>query len=128
MIFSSSEILPVVESTGFKEDVIEKVLHLLNLLTTLNSHPFLKGKLALKGGSALNLFVFDKQLVKECCDRLSVVLPFTDSEMEFLNLLLDQGEIVPSLLTSDKDLQERISRQPLLEWKALNVRKHMAKD
>lgn len=25
----------------------------------LNSHPFLKGKLALKGGSALNLFVFN---------------------------------------------------------------------
>jgi hypothetical protein len=71
---------------------------------------------------------YGKQLVKECCDRLSVVLPFTDSEMEFLNLLLDKGEIVPSLLTSDKDLQERISRQPLLEWKALNVREHMAKD
>ncbi len=59
MIFSSSEILPVAESTGFKADVIEKVLHLLNLLNTLNSHPFLKGKLALKGGSALNLFVFN---------------------------------------------------------------------
>ena len=49
MIFSPSEILPVVESTGFKEDAIEKVLHLLNLMNTLNSHPFLKGKLALKG-------------------------------------------------------------------------------
>ena len=59
MIFSPSEILPVAESTGFRADVIEKVLHLLNLLNTLNSHPFLKGKLALKGGSALNLFVFN---------------------------------------------------------------------
>ena len=59
MIFSPSEILPVVEATRFKAEVIEKVLHLLNLLNTLNSHPFLKGKLALKGGSALNLFVFN---------------------------------------------------------------------
>ncbi|MFH1672357.1 MAG: nucleotidyl transferase AbiEii/AbiGii toxin family protein [Pseudomonadota bacterium] len=59
VIFSPSEILPVAESTGFRADVIEKVLHLLNILNTLNSHPFLKGKLALKGGSALNLFVFD---------------------------------------------------------------------
>lgn len=59
MIFSPSEILPVAESTGFRADVIEKVLHLLNLLNMLNSHPFLKGKLALKGGSALNLFVFN---------------------------------------------------------------------
>jgi hypothetical protein len=56
-----------------------------------------------------------------------VVLPFTDSETEFLNLLLDNGEIVPSLLTSDKDLQERISRHPLLEWKALNVREYKGK-
>jgi hypothetical protein len=319
VIFSPSEILPVVEATGFKTDVIEKVLQLLNLLNKLNSHPFLKDKFALKGGSALNLFVFNiprlsvdidlnyigaierermladrpkvekaaqavfsregftvkkkpvehaggkwrlsyqsfeglsgnievdlnfmfrvplwpvmtlnshpvgsygargiqvldihelaagklcallarqqardlfdsyqllnqvdleqkrlrlafvvygamnrkdwrtvsaqavdfaaddlshrllpllrassagadespasygKRLVKECRDRLSVVLPFTDSETEFLNLLLDRGEIVPSLLTSDKDLQERISRHPLLEWKALNVRQY----
>jgi predicted nucleotidyltransferase component of viral defense system len=319
VIFSPSEILPVVEATGFKADVIEKVLHLLNLLNKLNSHPFLKGKFALKGGSALNLFVlniprlsvdidlnyigaielermladrpkvekavqavfsregftvkkkpeahaggkwrlsyqsfeglsgnievdlnfmfrvplwpvmtlnshpvgsygargiqvldihelaagklcallarqqgrdlfdshqllnhedleqkrlrlafvvygamnrkdwrtislqavdiaaddlshrllpllrvssagadespalYGKRLVKECRDRLSAVLPFTDSETEFLNLLLDRGEIVPSLLTSDKDLQERISRHPLLEWKALNVRQY----
>jgi len=63
-------------------------------------------------------------LVKECRDRLSAVLPFTDSETEFLNLLLDRGKIVPSLLTSEKDLQERISRHPLLEWKALNVRQY----
>jgi len=67
---------------------------------------------------------YGRRLVKECRDRLSAVLPFTDSETEFLNLLLDRGEIVPSLLTSDKDLQERISRHPLLEWKALNVRQY----
>jgi hypothetical protein len=55
------------------------------------------------------------------------VLPFTDAEKEFLNLLLDKGDIVPSLLTTDKDLQSRISRHPLLEWKALNVREHKGK-
>jgi len=57
--FSSSEILPLAESTGFKAEMVEKVLHLLNLLNALNSHPFLKGKWALKGGTALNLFVLD---------------------------------------------------------------------
>jgi hypothetical protein len=169
VIFSPSEILPVVEATGFKADAIEKVLQLLNLLNKLNSHPFLKGKFALQGGSALNLFVFDtmnrkdwrtvssedvdfaadelshrllpllrvrsaeedqssasygKRLVKECRDKLSVVLPLKDSETEFLNRLLDEGEIVPSLLTPDHDLQERISRHPLLAWKALNVREY----
>ena len=71
-----------------------------------------------------SLASYGKRLVEECRDRLSVVLPFTDSETEFLNLLLDKGEIVPALLTSDKDLQSRINRHPLLEWKALNVREH----
>ncbi len=70
---------------------------------------------------------YGKRLVEECRDRLSVVLPFTDSETEFLNLILDKGEIVPSLLTSDKDLQSRIRQHPLLEWKALNVREYKGK-
>jgi len=47
------------ESTGFRPDVLEKVAHLMGLLETLQAHPFLKGKLVLKGGTALNLFVFD---------------------------------------------------------------------
>jgi predicted nucleotidyltransferase component of viral defense system len=70
---------------------------------------------------------YGKRLVEECRDRLSVVLPFTDSETEFLNVLLYKGEIVPSLLTSDKDLQGHIKQQPLLEWKALNVREYKGK-
>jgi predicted nucleotidyltransferase component of viral defense system len=67
---------------------------------------------------------YGKRLIKECRERFSVMLPFRESETEFLNLLLDRGEIAPSLLTSDRDLQERISRHPLLEWKALNVRQY----
>ena len=59
MIFSSSEVLPLAEATGFRAEMIEKVLHLLNLLDKLNRHPKLKGKWVLKGGTALNLFVFD---------------------------------------------------------------------
>lgn len=319
MKFSSSEILPAAESTGFGGEMVEKVLHLLNLLNALNSHPFLKGKWVLKGGTALNMFVFDlprlsvdidlnyigavgrkemltdrpkveqaaqavfsregfttkrvpdehaggkwrlsyqdytgqsgnlevdlnfmfrqplwdirvadshplgesqakgipvldlhelaagklaallvrgqardlfdchrilttgdlerdrlriafvvyggmnrkdwrtvstedvdfdaagltrqliptlhvraiqeqgspaeygAQLVDECRKALSVVLPLTDSEREFLDLLLDKGEIDSTILTDDSALQERIQCQPLLEWKALNVRRH----
>jgi predicted nucleotidyltransferase component of viral defense system len=317
--FSSSEILPATESTGFKAEMVEKVLHLLNLLTTLNSHPFLKGKWVLKGGTALNMFVLDlprlsvdidlnyigtldreemltdrpkaeqaaqavfsregftikrvpdehaggkwrlsyqsftgqsgnlevdlnfmfrqplwdicaadshplgdfqarnipildlhelaagklaalltrgqardlfdchrilnmndlernrlriafvvyggmnrkdwrtvsiedvdfdaaelsrqliptlhvrviqeqgspaeygAQLVEECRKILSVVLPFTDAEREFLDVLLNKGEIDSTILTADTALQQRIQSQPLLEWKALNVRRH----
>jgi len=52
-----SDILPVAEKTGFRIEMIEKVLLLINLLSTLNTHPFLKGKWVLKGGTALNLFL-----------------------------------------------------------------------
>ena len=47
------------EATGFRADVLEKAVHLLGLLNVVQAHPLLKGKLALKGGTALNLFVFD---------------------------------------------------------------------
>jgi hypothetical protein len=46
-------------ATGYRPEVLEKVIHLLNLLEGLRSHPFLRARLALKGGTALNLFVFD---------------------------------------------------------------------
>ena len=59
MIFSLKEVLPIAASTGFRAEMIEKVLHLLNLLDQLNRHPMLKGKWVLRGGTALNLFVFD---------------------------------------------------------------------
>lgn len=46
------------------------------------------------------------------------------SERAFLDLLLDKGEIDSTILTADSSLQQRIQKQPLLEWKAVNVRKH----
>lgn len=47
------------QTTGFRPEVLEKVIHLLNLLEGFSRHPFLKGRLALKGGTALNLFLSD---------------------------------------------------------------------
>jgi len=55
---------------------------------------------------------------------LSAVLPFNHAERAFLDLLLEKGEIDATILTSDRPLQERIRAQPLLEWKALNVRRY----
>ncbi len=67
---------------------------------------------------------YGARLVEECRQALSVVLPFTEKERAFLDLLLEQGEIDSTILTADLDLQQRIQKQPLLEWKAVNVRKH----
>jgi predicted nucleotidyltransferase component of viral defense system len=65
---------------------------------------------------------FGQGLVEDCSNFLAGLLPFTEAEMEFLNRVLDKGEIAPELLTADTDLQDRIRRHPLLEWKAINVR------
>ena len=59
MKISPEKLAAEAETTGFRPDVLEKVAHLLGLLNALRSHPFLKEKLVLKGGTALNLFIFD---------------------------------------------------------------------
>ena len=56
----SPEILEMeAAGTGFRPEVLERVAHLLILLEAIVAHPFLSGKLALKGGTALNLFLFN---------------------------------------------------------------------
>jgi len=75
-----------------------------------------------KGVDTVSPASFKKRLIEDCLQGLSALLPFTAAEMEFLDQLLGRGEIIPQLLTDDEDLQNRIRRHPLLEWKALNVR------
>ena len=65
-----------------------------------------------------------QRLIDECRAALSVVLPLADAERQFLDRLLDEGEVRPDLLTSDGELAARISSHPMLQWKAVNVRKH----
>ncbi|MDE2716250.1 MAG: nucleotidyl transferase AbiEii/AbiGii toxin family protein, partial [Chloroflexota bacterium] len=56
---SAERLVAAAEATGFRADMLERVAQLLGLLEAIQRHPFLRGKLALKGGTALNLFVFD---------------------------------------------------------------------
>jgi predicted nucleotidyltransferase component of viral defense system len=56
---SPERLVAEAEATGFRPEVLEKAAQLLGLLNALQSHPFLREKLVLKGGTALNLFVFD---------------------------------------------------------------------
>lgn len=177
------------QATGFRPEVLEKVFHLLTLLEGFNRHPFLKERLALKGGTALNLFLFNvprlsvdidrrklrlgfvvygamnrkdwrtvrvddvgcdrrelenqltpvvrsdflgankpsdwaQQMIGGCRRGLEAVLPLTKEEMSFLDALLERGRIEPERVTSDPDMMARISKHPLLIWKAQSVRKH----
>lgn len=65
MKLSRERLLADAASSGYRPDILEKVVHLLTILEGFKAHPFLKSKLVLKGGTALNLFVYD-------CPRLSV--------------------------------------------------------
>jgi len=59
MRLTANELAREAAATGFQTEPLEKVLLLLELLEAIRSHPFLKERVALKGGTALNLFRFD---------------------------------------------------------------------
>ena len=67
---------------GFIRDILEKVYRLADILEYLNTDPILKDSLALKGGTAINLTVFN-------LPRLSVDIDLdylgADSREEMLN-------------------------------------------
>ena len=65
-----------------------------------------------------------EQMTETCRERLSGLVQFTPKEAEFLDRLLDDGEIVPRLLTDDTEMVACIQDHPLLRWKALNVQRH----
>jgi hypothetical protein len=52
---------------GFVRDTLEKVTRLADILEYLNMNPLLKDRLALKGGTAINLTIFN-------LPRLSVIV------------------------------------------------------
>ena len=58
-MLTGDELQRAAAATGFQAESLETVGRLLDLLESLFSHPFLKDRLVLKGGTALNLFVLD---------------------------------------------------------------------
>lgn len=77
MNIKESEVRRLSSSTGFNPLLLEKVLYLMQLLRSLNSHPYLKGRWTLKGGTALNLFIFR-------LPRLSVDIDLNYKEKDLL--------------------------------------------
>lgn len=59
MILSKQQLQREASSTGFKMEHLEKVFLLMNLLSDFATFPQLRDKIVLKGGTALNLFIFD---------------------------------------------------------------------
>lgn len=81
--------------------------------------PVLSGD-AMGGAAAADDWV--RRLAGECREALAMVLPLADPEREFLDRLLDYGEIRGDLLSRDERLLELIPRHPALLWKAHHAR------
>jgi len=58
-MLEAAEIRREAARDGWRPEAFEKVARLLDLLVALRAHPYLRPRLALKGGTALNLFVLD---------------------------------------------------------------------
>lgn len=56
MKYSSEQLLSIAQNTGFRTEILEKVLLLMDLLTSFSNDHILKNNIVLKGGTALNLF------------------------------------------------------------------------
>ncbi len=59
MKISKERLSTVAMQTGFRPEILEKVIRLMDLLNAIFSNDYLASRLALKGGTALNLFYFD---------------------------------------------------------------------
>lgn len=59
MRLTKKELNKIAREQGFVRDTLEKVYRLEDILVFINSHPLMKERLALKGGTAINLTVFN---------------------------------------------------------------------
>jgi len=87
-------------ATGFQASPLEKVLRLIDLLDAIFRHPYLKDRLVLKGGTALNLFTLD-------LPRLSV-----DIDLNYIGAV-DRETMLAERPEVDRALQAVCARQGL---------------
>jgi len=59
LIFSQQYLKELRDRTGFRPGSLERQMTLLHFLREIGRHPFLKSRLALKGGTAINMFWFE---------------------------------------------------------------------
>jgi predicted nucleotidyltransferase component of viral defense system len=100
MEISKKELLGEALKTGFRPGIMEKVWHLMAILDGISVHPFLRERLVLKGGTALNLFFFDLL-------RLSV-----DINLNYIGQL-DRQEMLTESPEVEKALEAIFQREGL---------------
>jgi predicted nucleotidyltransferase component of viral defense system len=87
---SKERIEHLAADTGFKQDMLEKASHLIDLLSMIAEDDYLKDRVVLKGGTALNLFYFD-------LPRLSI-----DIDLNYI------GSLDAAVMQKERDQIERV--------------------
>lgn len=90
MTLSLSDLQRLAGETGFRSETLEKVLLLLDLLDAIGGHPYAGPRVALKGGTAINLFVLDTPRLSVDID-LNYVGALERAAMEAERPRVDQG-------------------------------------
>jgi len=90
MKYNADYISDISRKTGFDAVSLEKALRLKEILQELARHPFLQDKLVLKGGTAINLFLFN-------LPRLSV-----DIDLNYV------GQVERDRMLEERPLVERV--------------------
>lgn len=134
---TKAELSAKAKELNFVRDTVEKVLRLADILDYLNTNLLTKDTLALKGGTAINLTVFNllrlsvdldfdysveqsyvelenmKNTVKGFIEKL---LLLTDDEKAFLKAFSEK-QYKPELLFDDSDILNRIRQHQMVFWK-----------
>jgi hypothetical protein len=60
---------------------------------------------------------------------LEEMLSLTGSEIDFVNIFFDEAEYRPELLFIPpyQGLQHRVNPSPAIQWKLMNLKKHLGK-
>lgn len=97
--YSKTDLERIASGTDFIRDNLEKVFRLCDILKHLNENPLFAEHLALKGGTAINLTVFnlprlsvdiDLDFTKEC-SRDEMMIIRDSINQDFLNYMFTQG-------------------------------------
>lgn len=89
--YTKDDLNELAHNLNFVRDTLEKVLRLVKILDFINSNPITKSKLALKGGTAINLTIFK-------LPRLSVDIDLDYAENNSREEMLQNREQITEIL------------------------------
>ena len=76
----------------------------------------------------VDMDAWTEQTVALCREKFAFLFDFTANEREFLDSILDRGEIDANLLNVTPEIRTRIGNMPMLAWKSKHVRRHRGLD